>query len=129
MVSAKLETLGHIPREVSRHTYSYIKEEEGRIGGSVLSTRYRPSPIPSGGLEILLMMTFRSPRYITHHKMKDFMTKLYCYNHKPVTENVESDFDSDEFHTEIKENVDGAILESVSKLNKIVSYDDTDSDS
>ena len=57
------------------------------------------------------------------------MTKLYCYNHKPVTENVESDLDSDEFHTEIKENVDGAIPESVSKLNKIVSYDDTDSDS
>ena len=37
--------------------------------------------------------------------MKDFMTKLYCYDHKPVTENVESDSDSDEFHIEIKENV------------------------
>ena len=103
------------------------------------------------------------------------MTKLYCYDHKPVTENVESDSDSDEFHIEIKENVveegensevvvapkvkkrkvsiayinddsdeekektqkkttfendsDDAIPESVSKLNKIVSYDDTNSDS
>ena len=37
--------------------------------------------------------------------MKDFMTKLYCYDHKPVTENVESDLDSNEFHIEIKENV------------------------
>ena len=37
--------------------------------------------------------------------MKDFMTKLYCYDHEPVTENVESDSDSDEFHIEIKENV------------------------
>ena len=37
--------------------------------------------------------------------MKDFMTKLYCYDHKPVTENVESDLDSDEFHIEIKKNV------------------------
>ena len=107
--------------------------------------------------------------------MKDFMTKLYCYDHKPVTENVELDSDSDEFHVEIKENVveegedskvvvapktkkrkmtvayngnnsgkekemtqkkttfennsDDAIPESVSKLNKIVSYADTDSDS
>ena len=175
MVSGKLETVGHMPREVSRHTYFYIKEEGGRIDGSVLSTCYRPSPIPSGGLEISLMMTFKSPRYITHQKMKDFMTKLYCYDHKPVTENVESDSDSDEFHIEIKENVveegedsevvvapkakkrkvtiaynsddsdeekektqnkttfennsDDAIPESVSKLNKIVSYDDTDSDS
>ena len=105
MVSGKLEKVGHIPREISRHTYFYIKEEGGRKDGSVLSTRYRPSPIPSGGLEIPLMMAFRSPRYITHQKMKDFMTKLYCYDHKPVTENVESDSDGDEFHIEIKENV------------------------
>ena len=54
MVSGKLETVDHIPREVSRHTYFYIKEEGGRIDGSVLSTRYRPSTIPSGGLEIPL---------------------------------------------------------------------------
>ena len=106
--------------------------------------------------------------------MKDFMTKLYCYDHKPVTENAELDSDSDEFHIEIKENVveegedseavvapkakkrkvtiaynsddsaeekektqkksifenysDDAIPESLPKLNKIVSYDDTDSD-
>ena len=103
------------------------------------------------------------------------MTILYCYDHKPVTENVESDSDSDEFHIEIKETVveegeesevvvapkakkrkvtvvynsddsdeekektqkkttfendsNHAIPESVSKLNKIVSYDDTDTDS
>ena len=100
----KLETVGHTPTEVSGHTYFYI-EERGRIDGSILSTYYRSSPIPSGGLEIPLMMTFRSPRYITHQKMKDFMAKLYCYDHKSVTENVESDSDSDEFHIEIKENV------------------------
>ena len=94
-----------MPREVSRHTYFYIKVEGGRIDGSVLSTRYSPLSIPRGELETPLMMTFRNPRYITHQKMKDFMTKLYCYDHKPVTENVESDSDSDEFHIEIKENV------------------------
>ena len=91
-------------KEVSRYTYFYIKEG-GRIAGSVLSTRYRPTPIPSDGLEIPLIMTFRSPRYITHQKMKDFMMKLYFYDHKPVTENVESDLDSDELHIEIKDNV------------------------
>ena len=105
MVSGKLQTVGYIPREVSRHTYFYIKKEGGRIACSVLSMWYRPSPTPSGGLEIPLIMTLRSPRYITHQKMKDFMTKLYCYDHKPVTENVESDSDSAEFHREIKENV------------------------
>ena len=35
MVSGKLVTVGHIPSEVSRHTYFYIKEEGGRIDGSV----------------------------------------------------------------------------------------------
>ena len=37
--------------------------------------------------------------------MKDFMTKLYCYDHKPVTENEESDSDSGEFYIKIKGNV------------------------
>ena len=50
-------------------------------------------------------MTFRSPRYMKHQKVKDFITKLYCYDHKPVTKNVESDSDSDELHIDIKENV------------------------
>ena len=33
------------------------------------------------------------------------MTNRYCYDRKPVTENVESNSDSDEFHIEIIENV------------------------
>ena len=35
--------------------------------------------------------------------MKDFMKKVYCYDHKPVTEIVETDSDSDGFHIEITE--------------------------
>ena len=50
------------------------------------------------------MMTFRSRKYITHQKIKDFMTKLFRYDHKPVTDNVESDLESDQVHIEIKEN-------------------------
>ena len=105
MASGKLEVVDHITREVSRHTYFYIKEEERRIDGSVLSTRYHPSPISRARLEIPFMITFRSPRYFTDQKMKDFITKFYFYDHKPVTENVESDPNSDEFHIEIKGNV------------------------
>ena len=51
MVSGKLETVGHIPREVLRHTYFYIKEEAGLIDGFVLSTCYRPSPILAADLK------------------------------------------------------------------------------
>ena len=135
MASGKLETVGHIPREVSRHTYFYIKEEGGRIDGSVLSTRYNPLPIHSGGLEIPLMMTSRSPSYITHQKMKDFMAKLYCYDHKPVTENVESDSQSVEFHIEIKENFveegkdsEVVVAPKVKKRKVTIAYNSNDSD-
>ena len=54
------------------------------MDGLVLSTAYRPSPIPNGGLEIPLTLTFRSPSFITHQKMKEFITKLYCYDDQPV---------------------------------------------
>ena len=130
-----METVGHIQREDLRHTYFYIKEEGGHIDSSVLSTQYCHSPDPSGGLEIPLMMTFRSPRYITHQKMKDFMTKLYCYDHKPVTENVESDLDGDEFHIEIKENVveegedSKVVVAPRAKKKKVtIAYNSDDSD-
>ena len=104
MVSGKRETVGHTPTEVSSHTYFYIKVG-GCIDRSVLSTCHHPSPIPSGGPEIPLKTTFRSSKYITHQKMKDFMPKLYSYDHNPDTDNVESDSDSDEFHIKVKENV------------------------
>ena len=60
-----LKTVGHIPREISRHIYFFIKEENGKIDGIVDSLEYRPSPIPAGGLEIPLMLNFKSPHYIT----------------------------------------------------------------
>ena len=91
------KTVGHTPQEVSRHFYFYLREEGGRVDGSVLSTAYRPSPIPNGGLEIPLTLTFRSPTFITHQKMKEFITKLYCYDDEPVvtTEDPEEEIQID----------------------------------
>ena len=79
----QLKTVGHIPREISRHVFFFLKEENGRIKGTVHSTKYQPSPIPAGGLEIPLKLTFKSTRFATHRKMKDFMTSLYSYEYKP----------------------------------------------
>ena len=72
MVSGKLETVSHKPREVSKHAYTYIKEEGGRIDGL-----FCQHAIVSHGLEIPLMIIFRNPRYIAHKIMKDFMIKLF----------------------------------------------------
>ena len=75
----QLKTVGHIPREISRHVYFFLKEENGQIDGTVHSVDYRPSPVPAGGLEIPLVLNFKSSSYVTHMKMKEFVTSLYSY--------------------------------------------------
>lgn len=59
LISGILETVGDIPRNVSEYLFYLIGENEGCVDGFVLSTRYRLSPIPSGGLEIRLILTFK----------------------------------------------------------------------
>ena len=49
----------------------------GLITGSVLSVKYRPSPIPSGGLEIPLLLKFCCSKFIIFKKMKQFVKELY----------------------------------------------------
>ena len=53
-----LITVGHISREISRHLHFFIKTEGSKVIGHVKSLTYRRSPIPSGGLEIPLQLTF-----------------------------------------------------------------------
>ena len=47
------ETVGHVPKELPRAT-SFFPMRGGKISGSVFEEKYRPSPIPKGGLEIML---------------------------------------------------------------------------
>ena len=47
------ETVGHIPKELSRAACFFLKRG-GKITGVVCEEKYRPSPIPKGGLEIML---------------------------------------------------------------------------
>ena len=67
--------------------------------------------------------------------MKHITTKLYCYDHKPVTENAESGLDSNEFHIEIKQNVvkesedSKVVVASKAKKRKgTIAYSSDDSD-
>ena len=50
-------TVGHIPREISRHSYFFPKEG-GNITGHLICTNYKVSPIPASGLEVSLLRTF-----------------------------------------------------------------------
>ena len=71
------KTVGHIPREISRHVYFLIKEDEGWIHGKVLPVMYSPSPILSGGLEIPLIIKFNCFKLVTFLKMRQFVSELY----------------------------------------------------
>ena len=71
-------TVRHIPREISRHCYFFMKEG-GEISGYLVSTNYKPSPISAGGLEVLLLLTFSVKNEKIFEQMKEFVTTLYNY--------------------------------------------------
>ena len=50
-------TVRHVPREISRHSYFFI-EEGGNITGYLISITYKVLSVHSGGLEVLLLLTF-----------------------------------------------------------------------
>ena len=70
------KTVGHIRRKIYRHFYYFIKTEIGFANGSVISAKYRPSPIPSGRLEILLLLKFSCRRQNIYEKMKTLLILL-----------------------------------------------------
>ena len=63
--------MGHIPRETVRHVHYFIKTEGGLVNGSVIS------PIPSGRLEIPLLLKCSCLEQKTFEKMKNFVDSLY----------------------------------------------------
>ena len=89
------KTAGHVPREISRYIYFFIKKENGKIAGNVKLLNYKPSPIPSGGLEITLQLTFSCPVVWVRDKMKDFIDHFYSYAFTGIPHNDESSDDSD----------------------------------
>ena len=50
-------TVGHVPREISRYIYYFIRHG-GMIDGHVADLAKRRSPIPAGGTEINLKLFF-----------------------------------------------------------------------
>ena len=61
--------VGHIPREISRLLW-YFLNYGGKVDAKVHSERHRRSPIPSGGLEIILVgksaISDEKRRYLAH---------------------------------------------------------------
>ena len=70
--------VGHVPRESSR-AVSFFLDRGGIVQGTVINEKYQPSPIPRGGLEILLKVTMKigdeKRRYL--NRLREIMKANY----------------------------------------------------
>ena len=94
-INQQIKTVGDISREISRHFYVFLKDEQSHIDRTIKSVDYTPSPIPAGGLEIPLTLNFKCSRYITHTNMKEFMPTLYSFDYS-VNKDERDESSSDE---------------------------------
>ena len=86
----------HIPRKISPHHYFFLKEG-GNITGHLICTNYKVSPIPAGGLEIPLQLTFFAKSERIFELMKSFVNDLYEYDYTgEQTKNNEEESSDDE---------------------------------
>ena len=74
-----LSTVGHVPLEISKYCYYFI-QHDGEINGKVVDLRPRRSPIPSGGLEIKLLLNFKARGRIAD-KMKQLLRDSYAWEY------------------------------------------------
>ena len=106
------DAVDHVPKEISRTVFFFISRG-GKVVGRVLDEKCYPSPIPKGGLEILLMVQFkiadekikymeRLKEIITKNYTSDFPEGIEIENHeeyiKTVREEEQAKYDSDSDH-------------------------------
>ena len=115
--------VGHIPGEISKHCYFFIKSEGGSVNGTVISTKYRTSPIPAGGLEIPLLLTFSRSKAINFGKMKTFVQTLYDCNFNGTVIEEESSDDEDEIIV-----INESDLRTVNNCILVVGYSDSENE-
>ena len=72
--------------------------EDGNITGHLISTTCKVSPIPAGGLEVPLLLTFSVKSGRITQLMKRFVNDLYDYNYtgEQAENNEEGNGDNEE---------------------------------
>ena len=111
-------------RKSSRQVNYFIKTGGGFVNGSVISTKYRPSPIPSGGLGILLLLKFSCPEQKTFENMKNFVDSLYDYDYSGVNDEESSD----EEEAAVETDQSKSVSHTAADQSKLVSYTDRSSE-
>ena len=87
------KTVGHIPREISRYIYFFIKQEGGKVNGKLNSLKSKASPIPSGGLEVPLSLKFKCDEKWVLDAMEEFVDNFYSYDFAGNLVNDEDEHD------------------------------------
>ena len=88
------EIVGHIPREISRFCHYFINYG-GKLEARVTGVKYRPSPIPSGGLEIPILLIVKKGDSTEEifQEMEDFLRTYYIEPDKIVAEKEDKETD------------------------------------
>ena len=112
------DIIGHVPREISRFIWFFFTHGE-KMDASVLSIRPLPSPIPSGGLEIMLKAKLTIDE--KHAQILKYIQQLISENYEPNT-----DIETDE--TDTKSDItDEQLEEEENGIDEVIFRDD-DSD-
>ena len=94
--------MGHIPREISRYVYFFIKEENGKVLGTSKLLKFKVSPILSGGLEVPLSLTFSCKEKWVIDTMEEFVESSFeCSGNLPSTDdtNASNDEEDNDYYT------------------------------
>ena len=99
------KTVRHIPREISRYVYFFIKKENGKGFGTLKSLKYKVSPIPSGILEVPLSLTFLCKEKWVVDSMEKFIQNVYIfeYSRNQSVDTSDSKDEEDDYQTIVLE--------------------------
>ena len=96
--------MAHIPREISRYVYFFVKEENGKVFGTLQSLKYKTSPIPSGRLEIPFLSTFSCKEKWVVHTIEEFIQNFCgCRGNQSVGTIDSEDEEEDDYQTIVLE--------------------------
>ena len=75
------KTVGHVLQEIFCYVHFFIKEENGKDFGTLKLLKYKASPIPSGGLEVPLSLTFLCKEKWVVETMEEFIQNFYTFQY------------------------------------------------
>ena len=83
-------TLGHVPRELSRYAWFFLKKG-AVIRGEVKSVEHRKSPIADGGMEVPLTLTFSYEDQAILGRMRECVTAQLALSRTATEEHSDED--------------------------------------